>query len=79
LNSSGGKNKRISHVSMYVGNGLIIHSVSKGVKLDSLNNKYYMNNLKVIKRICLTRKNHLISQLDGFTKIYIKQSNQFDN
>jgi cell wall-associated NlpC family hydrolase len=40
FNTSKGKSG-VSHVAIYIGNNQVIHAVSKGVKIDSLNNPYW--------------------------------------
>ena len=48
FNTSG---KGISHVAIYIGSNKVIHSVSKGVKIDSLNSSYWKKRYVGAKRI----------------------------
>lgn len=48
FNTSG---KGISHVAIYIGNNEVIHSVTKGVKIDSLNTYYWKSKYDGAKRL----------------------------
>lgn len=48
FNTSG---KGISHVAIYIGSNKVIHSVSRGVKIDSLSNSYWKARYVAAKRI----------------------------
>ena len=43
--------KGVSHVAIYIGSNQIIHAVSKGVKIDSLNNSYWKSRYVGAKRL----------------------------
>jgi hypothetical protein len=43
--------KGVSHVAIYIGNNQVIHAVSKGVKIDSLNNSYWKTRYVGAKRL----------------------------
>lgn len=43
--------KGASHVAIYIGNNLMIHATSKGVKIDSLNSAYWSSKFIGAKRI----------------------------
>ncbi len=48
FNTSG---KGVSHVAIYIGSNKVIHSVSKGVKIDSLSSSYWKKRYVGAKRI----------------------------
>ena len=48
FNTSG---KGVSHVAIYIGSNKVIHSVSKGVKIDSLNSSYWKKRYVGAKRL----------------------------
>ncbi|EZP78476.1 NLP/P60 protein [Parageobacillus genomosp. 1] len=50
FNTSKGKSG-VSHVAIYIGNNQIIHAVSKGVKIDNLNNSYWKSKYVGAKRL----------------------------
>jgi cell wall-associated NlpC family hydrolase len=50
FNTSKGK-IGVSHVAIYIGNNQIIHAVSKGVKIDNLNNPYWKSKYVGAKRL----------------------------
>ncbi|PKR84954.1 C40 family peptidase [Heyndrickxia camelliae] len=43
--------KKVSHVAIYIGNNKVIHSVSKGVKIDCLSNPYWKTRYIGAKRV----------------------------
>jgi peptidoglycan endopeptidase LytE len=43
--------KGASHVAIYIGNNLIIHATSKGVKIDNLNSTYWRSKFIGARRI----------------------------
>jgi len=43
--------KGASHVAIYIGNSLMIHATSKGVKIDNLNSAYWKSKFVGAKRI----------------------------
>jgi cell wall-associated NlpC family hydrolase len=43
--------KGASHVAIYIGNNLIIHATSEGVKIDSLNSSYWRSKFIGARRI----------------------------
>ncbi|AGE20983.1 cell wall hydrolase [Geobacillus sp. GHH01] len=43
--------KGISHVAIYIGNNQVIHAVSRGVKIDSLNSSYWKTRYVGAKRL----------------------------
>ncbi len=48
FNTSG---KGVSHVAIYIGSNKVIHSVSKGVKIDSLSSSYWKKRYVGAKRL----------------------------
>ncbi|MGE8203133.1 C40 family peptidase [Heyndrickxia sp. NPDC080065] len=45
------KGKGITHVAIYIGQNQVIHSVGRGVKIDSLNSSYWKSNYVGAKRL----------------------------
>ncbi|GAD14763.1 NLP/P60 protein [Geobacillus kaustophilus GBlys] len=43
--------KGVSHVAIYIGNNQVIHAVSRGVKIDSLNSSYWKTKYIGAKRL----------------------------
>ncbi|AMQ22386.1 C40 family peptidase [Geobacillus sp. JS12] len=43
--------KGVSHVAIYIGNNQVIHAVSRGVKIDSLNSSYWKTRYVGAKRL----------------------------
>ncbi|WP_174734308.1 C40 family peptidase [Mesobacillus harenae] len=43
--------KGVSHVAIYIGNNKVVHSVTKGVKIDSLSNSYWKARYVGAKRL----------------------------
>ena len=51
--SRGKPSTRISHVAIYVGKDIILHSVSKGIRIDSVSRRYYKDRLVSIRHIII--------------------------
>ncbi|NNU84852.1 NlpC/P60 family protein [Geobacillus sp. BMUD] len=45
------RTKGVSHVAIYIGNNQVIHAVSRGVKIDSLNSSYWKTKYVGAKRL----------------------------
>ena len=51
LGFSGDRSRKTSHVGLYIGGDEFIHSSSSGVRISTLRNRYWRDNLVAVRRI----------------------------